>query len=248
MADESGHCVVIPAYEAAETVGDVVRRARAHLPDVIVVNDGSLDGTGDAARVAGARVVDHPVNLGKGHALRTGMRYAFRQGFRWAVTLDADGHHDPDEISAFLAASIDAPDALILGQRTSPTPPAIARWGRWLARQALRVSGGMPVRDPLSGYRCYPIEETLGLPARSGRCVYELEVMVRAAWANMPFCVIDVRQIPSRSRRGLRRALNHGVRAAAVLSWLAVLRVFPPLRRPPAPLPPPPPADSASKR
>lgn len=248
MADESDYCVLIPAYEAAETVGDVVRRARAHLPDVIVVNDGSLDGTGDAARVAGARVVDHPVNLGKGHALRTGMRFAFRQGFRWAVTLDADGHHDPDEISAFVAASSEAPDAMVLGQRTAPTPPAIARLGRWLARQALRVSGGLPAHDPLCGYRCYPIEETLGLPARSGRCVYELEVMVRAAWASMPSRLIDVRQLPSRSRRGARRALTHGIRAWGVLSWLAVLRVFPPLRRPPAPLPPPPAADSAPKR
>jgi len=248
VGGEPGYCVVIPAFEAAETVGVVVRRAVAHLPDVFVINDGSLDGTGDAARGAGAQVVDHPVNLGKGHALRTGMRHAFRRGFQWAVTLDADGHHDPDEIPSFVAASHASPTALVLGQRIEPAPPAVAGLGRWMARQALRVSGGVPAGDPLCGYRCYPIEATLGLPARSGRCVYELEVMVRAAWAGVPLQPIGVRQLPSPSRRGLRRALLHGWRASYVLSWLTLLRVFPPLRRPPAPLPPPPPADSASER
>ncbi len=74
--------MVIPAYQAATSIGGVVRGALAQLPTVLVVNDGSLDGTGDAAREVGATVIDHPVNLGKAAALRSGLRWAYRQGFR----------------------------------------------------------------------------------------------------------------------------------------------------------------------
>ncbi|HFE51897.1 MAG TPA: glycosyltransferase family 2 protein, partial [Bacteroidetes bacterium] len=92
--------VVIPAFNEEKNVGTVLRRIRSlpDPPDVVVVNDGSRDRTGEVARREGARVIDLPVNLGIGGAVQTGFRYAVRKGYRFAVQLDADGQHDPAEL------------------------------------------------------------------------------------------------------------------------------------------------------
>jgi glycosyltransferase involved in cell wall biosynthesis len=96
---------LIPAYQAAATVGDVVRGVRSMLPTVVVVDDGSSDATAAAARAAGAEVVQHAVNRGKGAALITGLSHLAAAGATHALTLDADGQHLPSEIPALLAAS-----------------------------------------------------------------------------------------------------------------------------------------------
>ncbi len=240
-------CVLIPAYQAAASVGDVVRRARRHVPDVIVINDGSVDGTGDAARQAGATVLDHPLNLGKGQALRTGLRHAYRHGFRHAVTLDADGQHDPDDLPGFVAALRDHPGSLVVGTREMERggAPAASRFGRWLTNLWVWIDGGVRVGDAQSGYRAYPVPETLGLGLQGGRFEFEMEVIVRAMWARIP-----VRSIPIGVRyEEVQRAGSHfhplvdNVRITLLLAYLFVLRLLPPLRRRPAALPWPPPED-----
>ena len=106
----------IPAYQAAASVGDVVRRTREVLPEVLVVDDGSSDATAEAARGAGAELVAHPVNRGKGAALVTAFRALFARGCEAVVTLDADGQHLPEEIPKLLEAARGGAD-LVLGTR-----------------------------------------------------------------------------------------------------------------------------------
>lgn len=244
MSRETGPiCVLIPAYEADRTVGEVVRRALRHLPDVIVVNDGSLDGTGDAARAAGARVLDHPANLGKAQALRTGLRHAYEGGFGYAVTLDADGQHDPDDIPAMLDAVRSHPGALVVGTRAmgGADVPSSSRFGRWFTNLWVRIDGGVRVEDAQSGFRAYPVPETLSLRLQGGRFEFEMEVLVRGGWAGIEVVSVPVGVTYDPGRRSHFQPLVDNVRISLLFAYLFFLRWLPFLRprRPPLPWPPP---------
>ena len=115
---ERGICVVIPTYNNASTICDVVSRARLQCDDVIVVCDGSTDGTAELLRsMEGITLVENARNGGKGEALKLGFRKAISMGFAYAVTLDADGQHFPEDIPVLLSANIKHPGKLIVGQR-----------------------------------------------------------------------------------------------------------------------------------
>jgi glycosyltransferase involved in cell wall biosynthesis len=232
-------CVVVPAYQAAPTIDAVVRGAARHVSVVLVVNDGSVDGTGDAARVAGARVIDHPVNLGKAEALRTGLRCAYRAGFRDAVTLDADGQHDPDDIPALVAAATAHPGALVVGTRdmSGPSVPRSSRFGRWLTNLWVRIDGGVDVGDAQSGFRVYPVPEILGLGLQGGRFEFEMEVIVRAGWTRMPVISVPIAVRYDPDRGSHFDPWLDNARISMVFAYLLVLRLVPVLRHRPRVLP-----------
>ncbi|HEY0440969.1 MAG TPA: glycosyltransferase family 2 protein, partial [Xanthobacteraceae bacterium] len=104
MQGVAGVWVVIAAYNEATVIAGVVEDLRRHYPDVVLVDDGSKDSTGRLAAAAGAVVVTHPINLGQGAALQTGLAYALRAGARFIVTFDADGQHRPEDIAVLLQA------------------------------------------------------------------------------------------------------------------------------------------------
>src|SRR5262249_49657391 len=130
--DEAGACVIIPVYNNASTVGDVVRGARSHCSTVLVCDDGSTDGSGEVAAAAGALVLRHSRNEGKGAALRTLLAEAQGRGFRHAISMDADGQHFPGDLPLFAAALVDEPGALVLGVRdlVAARAPCSSEFGR----------------------------------------------------------------------------------------------------------------------
>lgn len=142
----------MPARDEAPRIANVVEGARRHLP-VVVVDDGSGDGTGDAARAAGAEVLRHPACRGKGEALRTGFREALARGASAVVTLDGDGQHDPVEIPRFLDAWREAGADLIVGARDFRAMPPARRLANTLGRRVLRWAAGADLPDNQSGYR-----------------------------------------------------------------------------------------------
>jgi glycosyltransferase involved in cell wall biosynthesis len=167
---------LIPAYNEAEHVADVVTRTRAYLP-VLVVDDGSRDDTAARAEVAGATVVRQVPNQGKGAALQAGFRWALEQGCAAVIMLDADGQHDPAEIPLFLDAYRARQPDLIIGERSfaqMPFPRNLTNTlGRWMFSWTL----GQTVRDNQSGYRLVSrrlMEATLASPERG----FEFEVMM----------------------------------------------------------------------
>jgi glycosyltransferase involved in cell wall biosynthesis len=111
--------IVIPAYNEELTIARVVERVRQSCPDfdLIVVNDGSTDATRDQARRAGAPVISHPINLGYGAGLQTGIRYALERGYDWCVFIDADGQHDPADIHRLEERMRSANADLVIGSR-----------------------------------------------------------------------------------------------------------------------------------
>ena len=144
---------LIPAHDEAPRIGSVIEVARAHLP-VLVVDDGSSDGTAAVARAAGATVLEQRPNQGKGAALQAGFRRALADGADAILTLDADGQHDPAEIPAFLDAwtANPRPD-LVVGRRDFQAMPVARRLSNVIGGRAFSWAVGRPIPDNQSGYR-----------------------------------------------------------------------------------------------
>jgi len=143
---------VIPAYQAAATLDEVVRQTAEHLP-VLVVDDGSSDETSAVAEAAGAEVLRQPTNQGKGAALRRGFRHALEGGVEAVLTLDADGQHDPSCAPAFLEAWHTNGAPLIIGRRDFGQMPISRRIANNLGTQTFSWAVGRHIDDNQSGYR-----------------------------------------------------------------------------------------------
>jgi len=187
-------CAIVPAFDAAATVGQVVRELRSWLDvPVIVVDDGSADTTGDVARRAGAVVLRHPTNRGKGAALRTGLSEAARQGIPLAVTVDADGQHPAESARSVLHGSED-PRALVLGVRdlVRDGAPRSNRFGNGVSNFFISRLARRPLRDTQCGLRRYPVEETLALGSHADGYAFEGEVVLRALARGVPLVEVPV--------------------------------------------------------
>lgn len=185
---------VIPAYQAAATVGEVVKGTRAQCAHVVVVDDGSSDATELRARAAGAQVVRLATNSGKGAAILAGLRALEATGVRRALTLDADGQHLPGQIPVLLAVSDAVPGAIVVGVRKKEGQPIarLNRFGNWIADRLLRSIAGQPLPDTQSGFRVYPIAATVALGTRGTRYDFETEVLLRASRRGMPLLGVPV--------------------------------------------------------
>jgi glycosyltransferase involved in cell wall biosynthesis len=169
---------LIPGYNEGPRIGEVVRGAAAYLP-VVVIDDGSADDTADAARAAGATVIEQRPNQGKGAALRAGFRRVLADGADAVLTLDADGQHDPAEIPAFLSAWAAEPRPdLVIGRRNFRAMPPIRRLSNVLGGRAFSWAVGRPIPDNQSGYRLVSrriMEATLG--SAEGGFEFEVEMI-----------------------------------------------------------------------
>jgi glycosyltransferase involved in cell wall biosynthesis len=175
---------VIPAYNEEKHVGGVVRRTRQVLDNVLVVDDGSADKTADRAREAGAEVIVHEQNRGKGETIKSGLRYFLDRQFDLVVILDADGQHPPEEIDRFVTAALSADEPkLILGTRMNDlsSMPFVRRIvNRWMSRQ-ISAACGQEIPDTQCGFRMVHrqlIPELLGGAARFD---YETEMLIIAS-------------------------------------------------------------------
>lgn len=189
---------LIPAYNAQATIAAVVEQARRHLAPVLVVDDGSTDQTGAAAEAAGAIVLRHPGNRGKGAALQTGFAYAVQRGAQAVLTLDADGQHDPAEAAKLLAAAAATPGSLVIGVRSfDPTlMPRRSRIGNNISTFFISRFAGRPHRDTQSGFRVYP-RRLLTAPLRTRHFDTETELVLWAAKLGVPLCEVPIQTIYS---------------------------------------------------
>jgi dolichol-phosphate mannosyltransferase len=160
--DAAQVAVVVPAYNEAGKIGDVVRKVpRNYASTVFVVDDASTDRTSDEAREAGAeRVIRHPANRGVGAGIRTGLLAAKREGFRFAAILSGDDQHEPDELPRVLEPLFEDQADLVQGSRWLPggATPGIPPSRRWLTRvypMLFRVASGYPSTDGTNGFRAF---------------------------------------------------------------------------------------------
>lgn len=170
----AGFAIIIPAYCEESNVGGIVRALRALHPDaaVVVVDDGSRDGTSDAAYDAGAFVLRHPINLGQGAALHTGIRFAVRRGAALLCTFDADGQHDPHSIGTMRRVLEERGVDVVLGSRFLAEKQNVPRVRRFLLKLALaftRLHTRLPLTDTHNGLRLMTARAAmLMLPRQAG--------------------------------------------------------------------------------
>ena len=179
----AGLAILIPAYDCAATIGDVVSGARRVVERVLVVDDGSHDDTAARAAAAGAEVLRQSHNTGKGAALRAGMERLAADGVASVLTMDGDGQHLAGELPALIEAAARHPHALIIGAR-KVDGEQVSRsrlFGNRFANRWVEIASGLALPDTQSGFRVYPLRATAALGCRAGHFAFETEVLIRAA-------------------------------------------------------------------
>ena len=190
-------CVVIPAYEAEATIGSVICGVKQYIDTVVAVNDGSRDGTFAAAANAGAIVLQHVKNAGKGMALQTGFKYALEHGFDAVITMDADKQHDPDEIPKFLDCYRKGDADIIIGSRMHEKEH-IPRY-RYIPNQVgvacISWAAGTHFSDTQSGYRLYRRSVLSALHIKAKGFHAETEILIKASKKGFTVISIPIRPI-----------------------------------------------------
>ncbi len=228
--------VVIPHYNHCATVVAVARACLAQHPHLVVVDDGSSAAAWPAVRAElermGVALLRHERNRGKGAAVLTAARYAAGRGMSHIITIDADGQHLAEDIPAFIAAIAAKPLAVQVGRRDFAVAnvPFSSRFGRAFSNFWLRVETGCRLGDVQSGFRAYPLTLLTQLDFSESGFAFEVEVLVRAAWAGLELCdvPVQVRYAPAAQRishfdkwrDNLRLAwLNNRLCMRAMLPW-----------------------------
>jgi glycosyltransferase involved in cell wall biosynthesis len=200
FCNEERICVIVPTYNNERTIVDVLQRIRVYTHNIIVVNDGSAPATMETITAAFDAselpdIVDYTPNRGKGYALMQGFRRALELGYRYAVTIDSDGQHYPEDIPLLLECFQRHKGALIVGSRnlTADNMPSKNTFANKFSNFWFHLQTGIPLEDTQSGYRLYPLETiNLRWPI-TPRYEAELELLVFSAWRGVPVISTPVR-------------------------------------------------------
>ena len=215
MKRHAKYLAILPGYNEAETIEHVIDRVRLHAPmfDILVIDDGSTDGTGEIAEEAGAMVLRHPFNLGIGGAVQTGFVFAQERGYDYAVQVDADGQHCPEEIGKLLTAMRDNPSLdMVCGSRfmtgDKSYPSTISRrTGIHIFAFILSRLVGQKVSDPTSGFRLYN-RRGIGLFARDYPHDYpEVEAVLMVHFHRLRMAEVPVQML---QRGGGKSSIRSG--------------------------------------
>ncbi len=194
-ADTRSIWIVIAAFNEAAVIGPIVSELVRRSYHVVVVDDGSHDATGQVALAAGATVVTHPVNLGQGAALQTGIKFALQQRAGYVVTFDADGQHRPSDIARLIGALIDRDAAYALGSRFLGSSRGMP-FGRWLLLQAAiwltRVMTGLRLTDTHNGLRAMTRDGANRIALRQNRMAHASEILEQIAASGLPHVEVPV--------------------------------------------------------
>lgn len=189
-------CVIIPTYNNAGSIVSVVNSVLQYCTRVMVVCDGATDGTLELLEGLGDKIilVSYPVNRGKGYALSCGFKKALEQGFRYAVTMDSDGQHNPSDLPLFTNAIAQYPGSLIIGSRTfdNPNMPSGNTFANKFSNFWFTVQTGLKLPDTQTGFRLYPIALMGNMHLMTSRYEAELELLVRSAWDGIRIIPIPI--------------------------------------------------------
>jgi glycosyltransferase involved in cell wall biosynthesis len=210
----SRHCVIIPALNAEATLAGLVQAVKALSLDIVVVDDGSSDHTAQVASQAGAVVISHLHNLGKGAALRAGFRHALRVGYAGVVTMDGDGQHDPTDVPRLIRTAEETHAGMVIGNRMSNghQMPWLRRWTNrvmssvvsWLIRQ--------PVPDSQCGLRFIRADALAALPLAANHFELETELLLAAARQRWTVASLPIATIYNNHHRSYIQPLQDGAR------------------------------------
>ena len=185
---------IIPAFNEEISIGSIVLKTRTHIKDVVVVDDGSKDETAKVAEMAGAYVIRHDKNMGKGEALKTGFNYAMKNGTTIIVTIDADGQHDPNDIPKVIKPILKKDADLVIGSRylNGNCIPRYRRAGQFLLDRMTKLNTGIEVTDTQSGFRAFSIDCVSNFKFRNHGFAIESEMLADVVSAKLKIKEVDI--------------------------------------------------------
>jgi glycosyltransferase involved in cell wall biosynthesis len=223
---------VIPAYNEAATIRDVAIRTLAQLEDVIVVDDGSSDGTAAALADLPITLICNPANLGKGASLWRGFSAALAGGADVVVTLDGDAQHRPEDIPRLVAAAGQHPGRIVIGARLwdKDKVPPLRYFGNRFANFWVAWAAGAPVADSQSGFRIYPAAVLKHVEVFHGpgsRFAFESEILIEAGRAGVHSVAVAIAAIyPPNARASHYRSAVDTARIVRMIAWKLFRRGF----------------------
>jgi glycosyltransferase involved in cell wall biosynthesis len=219
---------VIPAYNEAATIRDVASRTLGFVRDVIVVDDGSIDGTAARTHGLGVTLVSNPRNLGKGASLARGFAIALAEGADAVVTLDGDAQHCPEDSPRLVDTARAHPDGIIIGARMwdRDTVPPLRYFGNRFANFWVAWAAGFPVADSQSGFRLYPASLLREVTVNPGaRFAFESEILIEAGRAGVPTAAVPIAALyPPEARPSHYRPAADTARIVRMIAWKLLSR------------------------
>lgn len=232
MTKRDDTIVAVPTYNNVGFLPGVLDRLIAQGYPILVINDGSTDGTAEllAAQYSTLNVVTHPVNRGKGAGLRTAFDWAYEHGYRYVITIDSDGQHYPEDLPLFIDTITKYPDSLLVGARDlkAENMPSKNTFANKLSNHFFRIISGQRLEDTQTGYRLYPIRLLRNIKLLSAKYEFEMEILVRAAWRHIPLRSVPIRVYygPGEERVSHFRPFQDFMRIALLNIALLVVAIF----------------------
>jgi len=188
--------VILPAFNEEVSIGSMVLHAKQHADHVVVIDDGSKDRTSEVAQLAGAEVIRHPRNLGKGKALMTGFEHVRKNGSKVIITLDSDGQHDPDDIPKLVLPILNGEADIVNGSRymkgTDKNTPFYRRIGQNVLDKATNLNAGLQITDTQSGFRAFARHTLPTFRFKSNGLAIESEMLMDAANAGFRIKEVNI--------------------------------------------------------
>jgi glycosyltransferase involved in cell wall biosynthesis len=193
---QMGICVIVPTYNNHKTVKRVIESVLEYTDDLIVVNDGATDETPAILNEFGDKIVliSYAPNKGKGYALRMAFAKATELGYHYAITIDSDGQHFANDIPKFIEVHRSHPDAVIMGARNLEAEGMAAKssFANRFSNFWFRLQTGIYMPDTQTGFRLYPLDKIKNLTLFTNRFEFEIEVIVKLAWRDVPFVSVPI--------------------------------------------------------
>lgn len=221
-------CIIVPTYNNARSLGDIIIQLQEYTSQIVVINDGSTDDTHQVCQAFDSVEVLHlSKNKGKGYALRKGFELARNLGYDYAITIDSDGQHSPADVTQFIDKLEEQGDAIIVGARDMRKEgvPGKSSFGNKFSNFWFHVETDFSLPDTQSGYRLYPIKHFSKTRFFTTRYEFEIEILVRAAWSGIKIVSIPIHThyFPKSERMSHFRPFIDFTRASILNTFLVVI-------------------------
>ena len=190
-------CAVIPAYNEEKNLGLILKKVKAHSIDIIVIDDGSIDQTATIAEREGAHLIRHPINKGKGDAIRNGFQLALEKGYDIIISLDADGQHDPGEIPHFIEKINNSNVGMVVGNRLH-SPAGMPSSRLFVNRLFSKITSKLLkqyIPDALCGYKIIKAEVLNSIKLNTNKYDTDPEIIIKAVKGGFKIDFINIKCI-----------------------------------------------------